>query len=376
MKRFVASLFIISVLLPLSACDISFDGDEKDKQIEELTKQVEDLESKVPEEEKTEEDKPEEETKPDVSPEEDAKVTETIKEFEEKVQEGYITLKSPSNEATFYDDTNIVFKGIVSPNTSKIVVTWKGPGSIIGEPTEDVYRLQSFKYGDSSFKYTAKVSYYNLGMGSNKYEFKAYFDDGTTKTANLTIFYSPGGAEVGKPVIYLYPQKITKVSVNVAPNGGISVSVPEIKNGWNVIAAPGSKIYNISDFKVYPYLFWEGFATNFERPKEGFVVKNSEVSGFFDGKLSYLGLNKKEIADFKEFWLPKLSTEPYYFITFIPQEQFDKYAPLSISPTPDSIIRVFFDYEGLSEKIEVEEQVLEKAVRKGFSVVEWGGRLY
>jgi len=130
---------------------------------------------------------------------------------------------------------------------------------------------------------------------------------------------------MGKPVIYLYPEKETKVFVNVKPKNGISISEPKINNGWNVIATPEGKIKNIADNKTYPYLFWEGFAANFITPKEGFVVRKENLPKFFDEKLSFQGLNKKEISDFKEYWIPVLKEKPYYFITFIDQDTFNNY---------------------------------------------------
>ncbi|MBP5431099.1 MAG: hypothetical protein J6Y81_02180 [Ruminococcus sp.] len=48
-------------------------------------------------------------------------------------------------------------------------------------------------------------------------------------------------------------------------------------------------------------------------------------------------------------------------------------AKLNISPTPDSILRVFMAYVPLEEAIDVEPQQLETFERKGFTVVEWGG---
>ena len=72
-----------------------------------------------------------------------------------------------------------------------------------------------------------------------------------------------------------------------------------------------------------------------------------------------------------------MQDKSYYFISFIEQGVFNVYAPLTISPTPDTIIRVFFDHKGLDELIDVPVQMLEPApVRDGFTVVEWGGRLY
>jgi len=94
-------------------------------------------------------------------------------------------------------------------------------------------------------------------------------------------------------------------------------------------------------------------------------------------KLSQLGLISKEISDFKEFWLPKMLAEnkPYYFVTFVSRQVIDKLAPLSISPQPDTIIRVLMDYRGLDQYENVPGFDIKTPERKGFTAVEWGGVL-
>ena len=47
--------------------------------------------------------------------------------------------------------------------------------------------------------------------------------------------------------------------------------------------------------------------------------------------------------------------------------------PLDITPTPETLIRVFMEFKGLDEKITINEQKLEKVKRNGYTVVEWGG---
>ncbi|MDD3284423.1 MAG: hypothetical protein PHZ07_02410 [Patescibacteria group bacterium] len=182
--------------------------------------------------------------------------------------------------------------------------------------------------------------------------------------------------ECGKPVIYLYPTKTTNVSVKVAPTGGFTITEPDYNNGWYVRATKDSELYNYSDKTVYPYLFWEGHGMNYERPKTGFVVAKANVEQFLKDKLSQFGLIEKEYNEFIEFWLPKMEEKNYYFITFVPQEQFDKLAPLSIEPKPDTIIRVFMDFEGLDNYVNIAPQTIKNTVRRGFTVVEWGGALH
>ena len=172
----------------------------------------------------------------------------------------------------------------------------------------------------------------------------------------------------GKPVIYLYPKEKTEVSVKLDWEKKELVSIPKYKDIWKVTAYPSWKIeYN---WKNYPYLFWED-SLNLDKKSDWFVVKKENVEKFLDEKLRFLGLNTKEISDFKEFWLPKFNNKKYYFIRFYGNETLDKIAPISVNPKPDSIQRIFMDYKWLDDKIEVSEQKLKKFERKGFSVIEW-----
>jgi hypothetical protein len=182
-------------------------------------------------------------------------------------------------------------------------------------------------------------------------------------------------AEMGKPVIYLYPTKTADVSVKVNPTGGFIKTEPVYGNGWQVKAEPNGNLYNYQDKKNYPYLFWEGYALNYQISNEGFVVAKNEVNKFLREKLAIQGLNAKEINDFMEFWLARMQSDPYYFVTFLPQAEFDKMAPLTVSPRPDSVIRVFMDFRALAKPIQVKEQKLTTPKRMGFTVVEWGGEL-
>ena len=184
-------------------------------------------------------------------------------------------------------------------------------------------------------------------------------------------------AECGKPVIYLYPPRPMKINVQVKPNGGISKSEPHYKQGgWNLLAKPDGTL--IIREKKYPYLFWEGYSNVFyQQPKRGWVVKKDALDQFFNDKLKRLGLIEKEIKDFKDFWLPQMTknNKPYYFVTFLPQRKIDQIAPLYITPKPDTVIRVMMDYQELNHRENVIGFQIKTPERKGFVVVEWGGRL-
>ena len=55
-------------------------------------------------------------------------------------------------------------------------------------------------------------------------------------------------------------------------------------------------------------------------------------------------------------------------------KEVNEYMPLSFSEEPDSLIRIIMDFKPLNKKIKVKEKQLVSNERKGFSVVEWGGR--
>ena len=63
-----------------------------------------------------------------------------------------------------------------------------------------------------------------------------------------------------------------------------------------------------------------------------------------------LGLAPNEIADFKEFWLPKMATRPFAAVRFVSRAEFDATAPLTVVPRPDSVIRVLIDYRSLDAR--------------------------
>ncbi len=183
-------------------------------------------------------------------------------------------------------------------------------------------------------------------------------------------------AECGKPVIYLYPEKNTDVSVKVEPQGGMTVSDPTYNGGWTVNAEPNGQLTELKSGKQYPYLFWEGRGGIYQTPERGFVMNKENIAIELSEKLAQLGLNKKETADFMEFWLPKMQAKPYYFVTFLGTQQMNQLAPLTINPRPDTVVRILMDFTPLDKPIEVLPLSLGRTPeRKGFTVIEWGGVL-
>lgn len=192
-------------------------------------------------------------------------------------------------------------------------------------------------------------------------------------TALLPLLLAGCGDDTvfAKPVIYLYPEQETEVSVQLDYDGELTCTYPAYEDGWSVTAQPDGTLTD-EDGKQYSYLFWEGETDVEYDMSRGFVVKGSDTAEFLQEKLSYLGLTPREYNEFIVYWLPKMQDHPYNLIAF-QQEAYTDSAALTISPQPDSILRVFMAYQPLEQPVEIEEQALAPFAREGFAVVEWGG---
>ena len=177
-----------------------------------------------------------------------------------------------------------------------------------------------------------------------------------------------------KPIIYLYPEKSMKISVNLniseAKFTAVYPKFNEKNNTWNVEGNPNGdiKIEN----KIYPYLYYECDSYFTQETNEGFVVEDKNAIDFLEEKLKILGLNDKEMTDFITFWLPTLLSNKVSLCTFQTQTFFD-HIKLNVAPKPDTLIRIFLSIKKIDSPIEIKEQKLEHIERKGFTVVEWGG---
>lgn len=180
---------------------------------------------------------------------------------------------------------------------------------------------------------------------------------------------------VRKPIIYLYPEQEQDINVQVHFNGTLTHTYPKYPSstGWNIKAQPDGMLTDNTTGKAYSYLFWEGISPFKYSLDEGFVVKGEDIANFLDEKLEVLGLNRREATDFITYWLPELEKNTFNLIHFSTDE-YSENAPLEITPTPETLIRVFMVYKPLEAEINIPAQQLTKATRKGYTVVEWGGK--
>ncbi|MDE7279290.1 MAG: hypothetical protein K2N26_06145, partial [Oscillospiraceae bacterium] len=179
--------------------------------------------------------------------------------------------------------------------------------------------------------------------------------------------------DYAKPVIYLYSEKKTDVSVKLDFDGDITCTYPDYGDGWEVTAYPDGIITNKYDGEEYYCLYWEGKGAVDWDMSKGFAVKREDTADFLRKKLKEIGLTPRESNEFIIYWLPELQKNECNFITF-QTDVYEKNAGLEISPAPDSMLRVFMVYEPCSEDFAPEPQKFEPFERSGFTVVEWGGQ--
>lgn len=174
-----------------------------------------------------------------------------------------------------------------------------------------------------------------------------------------------------KPVIYLYPETETRVTVKLDLSGELTCTYPAYDGGWVVTAAPDGTLTD-EHGRTYNYLYWEGEGTEAYDFSKGFCVAGSDTAAFLEDALDRLGLTRREANEFLVYWLPRMQDNPYNLIAF-QQEAYTQSAKLTVSPRPDSVLRVFMAWKPLARPVDVPAQTLPGFERRGFTLVEWGG---
>ena len=205
-----------------------------------------------------------------------------------------------------------------------------------------------------------------INDNENINEIEAYYRVVSTEECNPDIVY--------KPIIYIYPTKEMDLTIKLKNDKLLTHTYPKYNDSWNIHVDTVGNIYDYKTNRNYYALYWEAIDNNEINMNEGFVVEGKDTIKFLEEKLEYLGLNEREINEFIVYWIDKLENNKYNYIRFRCTEEVNKFMPLEFSVNPDTLIRVIMDYKPLNEKINIKEQELEKTIRNGFTVVEWGGR--
>ena len=274
-----------------------------------------------------------------------------------------------------------------------------------------IYTLKDKNHPLNQAEYKAKTGYYfseanNIPVPSyNSYVAKnpvLLLKDNWDRWLALgeVEYILPGGC--GKPVVYLYPTKPTEVKINFTKAIIFSTVIPNYSNGWDILAQPNGELKDlqpqftdcakINSNKIgleyakaacaqnsYPYIYWSGqsLGGTYPKPNSGWIVAKDSLSLFLNNKLAEMGLNENEINDMVSYWVPALERKnsPYYRLSFLQTEELNKIIPMNVVPKPDTVFRIFLDWESLSNKPaqNMAPQNLAHLNRKGFTLVEWGG---
>ena len=196
---------------------------------------------------------------------------------------------------------------------------------------------------------------------------------GTPAREYLTAFSTEASREVSyaKPVLYLYPTEETEVTVRLTLDGALTCSYPAYRDGWTVTAQPDGTLTD-AEGQTYRYLYWEGEGAAAFDFSEGFCVAGKDTAAFLEDALQRLGLNRSAANEFIVYWLPMMEKNPYNIIAFQTEAYADA-AQLSVTPTPDTLLRVFMAWYPTEETVPLAPQELTAPERTGFVAVEWGG---
>lgn len=209
--------------------------------------------------------------------------------------------------------------------------------------------------------------------GEKGVKLEYYFEPKTGKIGTILLDEMGGYA---KPVLYLYPEKETKVKVSFEKPELLTTTYPKFKNAWEVIAKPNGDLKD-KDGNYYYGLYWEEEGSTNVDFTEGFYVTKDNAIKFLEEKLSYIGLSDRERNEFIMYWLPILEKNGKSVVYFELTEERNAFNKLIIKPNPDSLLRVAIHVKKVSSKPNnLKEEKLVKFNRSGFTAVEWGGVIH
>ncbi len=174
-----------------------------------------------------------------------------------------------------------------------------------------------------------------------------------------------------KPNIYIYPEEEINLNVTLEfPKGGkVVVSIPEYGNGWDISVDKQGKINDEFD-----YLFYESSQPDVWQLEEGWVITRAYLYDFFVENMSEFGFVGREIQDFTDYWIPRLTASEFYAIYPQDKQIIDRVIELNTSKEPDNILRLFYVIQETDEQTNTNltEPKIEPFKREGFFITEWG----
>ena len=201
-----------------------------------------------------------------------------------------------------------------------IYVSLENNALYIKEYTGNKYKLIDWK--DGYYFHTMISGYYDEDALQNEQEKAAgyYFiiETGSSnmQSSGIEYYFNPKTKEIknwelpeiggyAKPVLYLYPEKETEVTINFEHEENLTTTYPKFKDEWKVTAKPNGDLYD-ENGKYYYGLYWEEDLNHQVDFSTGFYVTKENAIEFLEEKLTIIGLNDKERNEFidnKQFLL-------------------------------------------------------------------------
>lgn len=184
---------------------------------------------------------------------------------------------------------------------------------------------------------------------------------------------------MAEPLMYFYTDTKENIQIGFDESIQLEVTIPKVKNrSWSFESRPPHSYINKEDGRLYQTAFWEGRSFITPEWTHGWSVSRKTIETFITEKLKQLGLIDREVTDFLRYWKPRLNSFPYYKVRFFTEPFLRYYSPLTITPNPESFIRVHMEALGTSKPIKLKPQIIPEnpPTRGKFTVVEWSGFLY
>jgi len=177
---------------------------------------------------------------------------------------------------------------------------------------------------------------------------------------------------VEKPAIYIYPEEPGPFSVTLDLNNGtrLAATEPEYDNGWKVDVAEDGRIDDQWD-----YLFYEVAIAVQPLLEQGWCLARTDLAAGLADIVTDFGLNEAERADFLEYWTTRLPRYDWYLVKPVLGPGLDTWVGLDVTPRPDTVLRFWLFFQGVSERVDIDPPSVPRMARTGTTVVEWGGAL-
>ncbi|KAG8741065.1 hypothetical protein FRC10_003405 [Ceratobasidium sp. 414] len=170
----------------------------------------------------------------------------------------------------------------------------------------------------------------------------------------------------GKPVVYLFPPvpiPNVHVKISLTKSWGFSALYPPTDMTHRISDTLGQAVSWTVDARPDGTLFDHGSqrspthrsSTFFDPARPEMTPTNSillpfdKVTEYIDDALIPLGLHSEARTSFITYWLPALQRHNYVALRFLPQNEYEAAAPMSVTPLPEVTTRVFMLFRGIKE---------------------------